>query len=171
VHIALNVALLYAAWFATVIAAANGRPILAAAASLCVVLLNILVSPRRSDEVRVVIASALVGLAFDGAVINLDLATYASPGPVAYLPPFWLVTMWMAFATALNVSLAWLQRRLALAAALAAIGGPLSYYAGARLGGMAFSEPLWLPLGILALMWAATLPLLLLIARRLRAGA
>jgi len=39
-------------------------------------------------------------------------------------------------ATTLNVSMAWLRGRYALAAIFGAFGGPLAYYSGAKLGAM-----------------------------------
>lgn len=165
-RIALNVAILYAAWFATVFAAAAGRPFLAAAASLAAVLVNVAIAPNRAAELRLVLQAAIVGLVFDAIVINSGLATYASPGPIESLPPFWLLTIWMAFATSLNVSLAWLKYRLVLAGLLATVVGPLSYYAGARLGAMEFSQPLWIPVVVLGALWALAFPLLLFLSRR-----
>lgn len=169
-RIAFNVASLYAAWFASVLAAANGRPILATAASLVVVLLNVAISRDRLADMRLIAYAALVGFVLDSIVINLGLARYASPGPYALVPPLWLVAMWMAFATSLNVSLAWFKSRLRLATLLGAIGGPLSYYAGARLGGMEFAEPLSLSIGALGLLWAIAFPTLVIVARQGESG-
>lgn len=164
-RVVLNVVLLYASWFATVLAAANERPIMAAAASLSIMSLNVLIAPRPSAELRLIGLAALVGLAVDASMINLGLAQYAAAGPISFLPPFWLLTVWMAFATSLNVSLRWLRDRLSLAAGLGAVAGPVSYYAGARLGAMEFAEPLWLGLLVLAALWAVAFPLLLWFAR------
>ncbi len=165
-HIVFNVASLYAAWFATVLAAANNQPYVAAAASLVVVLANLALASERTAEFIIVAQAALVGFVLDGTLINLGLARYSSPGPVADLPPFWLISMWMAFATSLNVSLAWLKDRLLLAALLGLVGGPLAYFAGARLGGMEFTQPVWIALGAVGLLWAGAFPLLLCLARR-----
>jgi Protein of unknown function (DUF2878) len=164
VRIAINVVIIYAAWFATVQAAAAGRPWSAAAASIAVLAINITLARRRSAEVTLIFAAALVGLVVDGILIATGFAIYAAPGPISGFPPAWLVLMWMAFATMLNVSLAWLKDRLALAAVLGFIGGPLSYYAGAQLGAVQFSQPIWLGLGAVGGLWAIALPSLLYLA-------
>jgi len=72
----------------------------------------------------------------------------------------------MLFATTLNLSLAWLKRRVVLAAVLGAIGGPLAYAGGAELGALAFVHE---TTGLLAIGagWALLTPLLVLLARRL----
>ncbi|MGB5202220.1 MAG: DUF2878 domain-containing protein, partial [Sedimenticolaceae bacterium] len=84
----------------------------------------------------------------------------------AALAPYWIVAMWMGFATTLNVSLGWLKGRYWLAALFGAVGGPLAYLAGAKLGGITLisSEA---ALTALALGWATIMPLLMYLAARL----
>ena len=45
------------------------------------------------------------------------------------------------------------------------VGGPASYYAGEKLGGMMLAEPLWISLGAIGVLWAIAFPALLVIAR------
>ncbi len=165
-RIALNLIVLYVAWFAAVLSAAAGRPWPAAAASVVAVTINLAMSPRRSADLKLVLAAVPIGLAVDGIMIASGLASYAATGPVPGWPPAWLVLMWMAFATMLNAGLAWLKHRLVLAALLGLFGGPLSYFAGARLGAMQFSDPVWHGLGTLGVLWAIAFPSLLYLARR-----
>jgi hypothetical protein len=73
--------------------------------------------------------------------------------------------MWMLFATTLNVSLRWLRRYPLAAIALGAIGGPLAYWAGARLGAMEFAAPV-AATAALAFGWALLTPLLVWLAQR-----
>lgn len=168
-RIAVNAGTLYLAWLAAVLSAASGRPWPAAAASIVAIAINITLARRRSTEVVLVLAAALFGISVDGILIAAGFANFAAPGPFSGFPPAWLVLMWMAFATMLNVSLAWLKDRLALAAVLGLIGGPLSYYSGARLGAMELSQPIWLALGAVGISWAIALPALLYLARRMDA--
>jgi hypothetical protein len=65
----------------------------------------------------------------------------------------------------MNHSMAWFAPRPWLAAAFAAVGGPLAYLGAARgFGAVAFPTPAWPALLWLALAWAAALPLLLRLA-------
>ena len=73
--------------------------------------------------------------------------------------------MWMLFATTLNVSLGWLKSRRYLAMAFGFFGGPLSYYTGAKLGGVVLVDRLP-ALAALAIGWAVLMPLLLALADR-----
>lgn len=63
-------------------------------------------------------------------------------------------------------SLRWLQPRPLLAAVLGLVGGPLAWYAGARLGALELPDPS-LALSVLGAGWAALMPLLLWLASRL----
>ena len=74
--------------------------------------------------------------------------------------------MWMSFATTLNVSLGWLKKRYVLAAVFGALGGPLAYFTGFKLGGVEFSS-MSLGLGAQALGWGVLMPLLTILADRL----
>lgn len=121
---------------------------------------------RRSTEVVLILAAALIGFCVDGILIASGFATYAAPGPISGFPPAWLVLMWMAFATMLNESLAWLKEHLIFAIILGLVGGPLSYYSGAQLGAMEFFQPIWLALGAVGVLWAIAFPTLLYLARR-----
>jgi hypothetical protein len=58
-----------------------------------------------------------------------------------WLAPVWIIAMWAGFATLLHVALRWLLPHRWLAALLGAVGGPLAYYAGMRLGAVNFPDP------------------------------
>ncbi|MCW8996069.1 MAG: DUF2878 domain-containing protein, partial [Psychromonas sp.] len=73
--------------------------------------------------------------------------------------PVWLLILWAHFALALNHSLSWLKRFPGyLQAVFGGIFGPLSYYAGYKMGAVLF--PLQIPrtLLILAVIWFCLLP-------------
>jgi hypothetical protein len=74
--------------------------------------------------------------------------------------------MWVLFASTLNVSLRWLRGRWLTAAVLGAAAGPLAYYAGAQLGGVVISDPLF-AMAALAVGWASFMPLLIKLSTRL----
>jgi hypothetical protein len=112
-----------------------------------------------------VLTCAGIGLVFDSALIGAGWVRYPSGTLVTGLAPQWIVAMWMLFGTTLNVSLAWLRPLPRAAAALGAIGGPLAYWGGARLGGMEFVVP-FDATAALAVGWAVVTPMLCRVARR-----
>jgi len=65
----------------------------------------------------------------------------------------------------LNLSMGWLKGRPWLAAAFGAFGGPASYIAGQKLGGIIFVD-YYIALVALAIGWAVFMPLLLIVAER-----
>lgn len=166
-RIAVNVVACYAAWFAVAFAAAADHPHLASAASLAVIALHLALTTPRNPEVRLLLAAGFVGFVVESLLMAAGLTRYAAPWPVAGLPPVWIVLLWLAFATLINVSLTWLKSRLALAAVLGLIAAPLSYLGGAKLGAMSLTEPLWLTLAAIGAAWAIAFPLLLELARRM----
>jgi Protein of unknown function (DUF2878) len=121
----------------------------------------------RIDAILMLIAMPL-GFIADSAVVQAGLATYAAAVPSAHVAPIWIVALWANFALTLNHSLAWLQGRPWLAAALGAFGAPLSYFFAARTWhALTLTEPLVITLGTLAAIWAVVTPLLCQTAMRL----
>ena len=165
-RLAVNIAVFYAGWFGSVLAAAAGWGWLAVAVSLAVVLVHLVLTPRPAAELKLILAAAVIGLVAEGLLITFGFATYALPNSIAVLPPAWLVAIWMAFATTMNVSLGWLKDHLGLAGVLGLLAAPPSYYAGERLGGMMLAPPHMLSLTAIGLVWGLAFPLLVILARR-----
>ena len=153
-------------WFACVLGAASDWVAAGTAAALLIVGLHVALAARPTGELALVLVVSLIGGAWDSLLAWLRPAFTTRSGLVAPgLAPYWLVAMWALFATALNISLRWLRGRFVLAAVLGAIGGPVAYLSGQRLGALAFPD---LRLGLLAegIGWAALMPLLLILAAR-----
>lgn len=153
-------------WFACVWAGARGLPWVGTGIALAIVALHLYGLPRPRAELVLILLVGVLGLLLDSAPVAFGLIDYASGTFYQGLAPNWIVAMWLLFATLLNVSLYWLRGRLVLGALLGALGAPLAYYAGARLGGADFAEPVWQGLALLALNWALAMPLMLVMARR-----
>jgi len=73
-------------------------------------------------------------------------------------------------ATLLRYALSWLAGRYALGALLGAVGGPLAYASGIRLGAAEFGRPLVPSLLTLAGVWLVVTPALLWLEARLRSS-
>jgi hypothetical protein len=142
-----------AGWLAAVLGAARGSAWLGVAAAMPALALHAWRYRRMPAAGLILPAVAVVlGAVVDGA---LGLAGLA---PVGGWPAPWMLALWALVATALTASLAWLRGRPLLAAAFGAVGGPLAYGAGARLGAIA---PMgWELLLAVALAWAVALPAL-----------
>lgn len=161
----LNFAVFQAAWTAAVLGAAGGWPLLGVAAIAAALAWHLWRSTAPAQEARLALVVSGIGLVFETLRLTLADTTYPSGQPLAWLPPYWLVALWTLMAITLNVTLRWLRGRWALAALLGAIGGPLAFLGGERLGGAQFTDPTS-ALTSLALGWAALMPLLVVLAQR-----
>lgn len=150
-------------WFALVLGGAHQLPWLGAVLGLALVGWHLWQVERRGDELRLLAWAGLLGLVADSLPVVLGLLSYPSGTLVPHLAPYWIVVMWLLFATTLNFSLRWLHGRWWLAVVLGATSGPLAYWAGAKLGAVTFVQPLP-ALALLALIWSVALPLLLYLA-------
>lgn len=159
----LNFALFQAAWFACVLGAARGWPWLGPLALLAVVAVGLALSGDRRGEIQLLASAAALGFLFDTGMTAAGIfhpLPHFFPAP--WSPP-WLIALWPNLAATLNVSLAWLRGRYLLAAVFGAVGGPLAYYGGAKLGA-AITLPGPYDLLALSAGWAAATPLLVWLA-------
>lgn len=163
--IVLNFVACQLAWSACVLGGANGRPLAGALVAAAVIGLHLALARRPAPEALLIVAASLIGLVWDSALIAIGLFTYPSGILVQGLAPYWMIALWAVFATSLNLSMGFLKGRLWLAALVGGIGGPVSYLAGGRLGGLEMSDPV-LALGAQALGWAVLLPVLTHLAAR-----
>jgi len=155
-----------AAWFAAVLGAAHGMPWLGLIAVPAALALHLMLSPDRRRELLLALAAAVAGFVFDSVLIA---AGSFSPIPDVFPAPFsplWMIMLWVNLATTMNVSMGWLRGRYLLAAVFGAVGGPLAYYSGARLGAMTRLPDAGGLVGI-GMVWAIAFPLLLVVNGRL----
>lgn len=152
-------------WFACVLGAARGWPLIGPLVALAILAPMAWTAPSPRGFLLLLAAGALVGFCWDSTLSAAGLMQF-SGGHLAPFAPPWIVALWMLFASTCNRSLRWLQASLPLAIGLAVIAAPLSYLAGARLGALHLPRP---TAGLVAqaLGWAVILPLLLRLARRL----
>ena len=156
-----------AAWFAAVLGAAHGMPWLGVLAVPIALALHLALSPDWRPELLLALAAAATGFVFDSLLIAAGMFSpvpYILPSPFSSL---WMVMLWVNLATTMNVSMGWLRGRYVLGLVFGAIGGPLAYYSGAKLGAMTRLPD---PRGLLGtgIAWAIALPLLLVVNERLQ---
>ena len=120
--------------------------------------------PRR--ELMLILSAAIIGAGYDSLLLAAGWVQYSSGLFSELVAPYWIITMWMLFATTLNVTFRWLHGRWALAALMGAFFGPMSYLAGSAAGAVELVNPL-AALSSLGVAWALLMPGLLLVAREL----
>jgi hypothetical protein len=152
-------------WFACVLGAARGRPWAGTCVALLLVGAHLWRTPRRAAEWRLIATAALLGAVGDTLLARSGWLRYAAGALLPATAPLWIIALWMLFATTLRHSLAWLQRRPLVSAACGALGGPLAYFGGARLGALVVERPMP-AYGALAAGWAGATVLLVHMAAR-----
>jgi hypothetical protein len=138
------------AWFAVILGAARGHAWAGAAVALLVAALH-LARHRNAAELKLMGLALLIGALVDSTLAISGQVKFAAAWPED-LAPFWMLSLWLAFATTLNHSLRWLMHRPVFAALAGALGGPLAYLAGAKLGALVIVAPTT-TLPLIAMLW------------------
>jgi hypothetical protein len=156
----LNFVAFQAGWFSSVYGGAQQMPWLGPVAVLLALLLHLRFARGRREELILILSCAVIGAGFDSALVALGWVQYSSGMFNEFAAPYWIITMWMLFATTLNVSMRWLRNREALAALCGFFGGPITYLTGQKLGGIVLVDQVAALLA-LGIGWAIMMPLLL----------
>ncbi len=161
-----NLILFKAGWAACVLGAANGMAWLGAAAVAAIALEHLRTARVPGREISLLAIAAGLGLVWESTLVSLGLLDYGSGNFLTGFAPYWIVAMWVLFATTLNVGMKWLKRHWLLAAMAGGIGGPMAFFAGERSGAVTFAHAPT-ALAAIAVGWAVLLPLLTALADRL----
>lgn len=161
--ILINLLSFKAGWAASVVGAAASVPAAGAAAAGAIVVLHLRRARLVRAELMLLVSAALIGFAWESALVAAGLLRYETGVLLPGFAPYWIVAMWILFATTLNVGMRWLRRSPWVAAIAGATGGPLAFVAGERLGAVSFSEPA-AALAVIGIGWALLLPLLVQLA-------
>lgn len=165
----INILAFKIGWVSSVVGVAIDIPMLGPAAILLAIAIHLLVVNRPVSEFVLIIATGVIGAGVDSIMISAGWLSYPSGTLLAGFSPYWIVAMWMLFATTFNVSFRWLQSKMMLAVLLGALSGPLSYYFGAKFGAVTLND-FTSSMIALAIGWGALIPALLLLAKWLDAA-
>ena len=158
------------AWFAVLISAGFGMAW--AGATVAILVATVHLALRRDPlELRLIALAAGIGLLVDSTLAITGQVRFVAAWPAGFAP-YWMLSLWIVFATTLNHSLRWLMNRPVAAALAGASGGPLAYLAGAKLGALTIVTPA-VTLPFIALLWTPamiTLSMIVLRASRLPAA-
>jgi hypothetical protein len=161
----MNVIAYQCAWFACVLGAAAQHPVIGMLVVAGVIGWHMRCAAEPRRELGLIGIAVLLGAAFE-TVLAASGWVRMEPSPLlGSFVPLWMVTLWAAFATTLNVALRALRSRYLLSAVLAGAGAPLAYHAGSGLGALHWIEQTP-ALALIALGWASLMPLLMKTAQR-----
>lgn len=156
----LNYAFYQAGWFACVLGAAAGRPWSGCVLAVALVGAHLLLSGNRPRDVQRMALAVVVGSLVEAIQIAAGTYQFTSGTVFAALPPPWLLIMWAQMATTFDFSMRPIVARPVAAAVFGAVGGPLAFLAGERLGAVTLQRPLAPGLVLLSISWAAAMMVL-----------
>ena len=156
----LNFAMFQIGWFSSVIGGAQQMPWIGPLVVSIALALHFFLARRPGQELILVLSCAAIGAVFDSVLVAAGWVQYPSGLIREAVAPYWIITMWMLFATTLNVSMRWLRGKQKLAAIFGLLGGPLAYIAGQKLGGINLVNE-FAALAALGIGWAVIMPVLL----------
>ena len=140
--------------------------LIATALILCLHFYLMVDNERMQQEAQLIVKLLIVGFLVETIAINTGaLVSDVQSDYLAFsswLPPLWLLCLWVLFATTLSHGLAWLSRRPLLCAVLAILSAPSSYFAGSLLSPyMSLGDSRVLSLLIIGILWAISFPLVM----------
>jgi hypothetical protein len=163
--IIVNVIAYQCAWFTCVLSAAAGRPMVGVLVVAAALLWHLRQASMPLRELQLIAIVTAIGAVFESALVASGLVRMPAEQLLGGVTPLWMVALWAAFASTLNVSLRSLRTRTTLCTVLAGLGAPLAYLAGVRLGALQWAHTLPALL-VIGAAWALVTPLLLRSAQR-----
>lgn len=161
-----NFILFQIGWFSCVLGGATqGYAWVGVAVVLVIAAIHLMRASEMRNEVMLILATTVLGTTWDSSLMLAGLFEFSNGMFVDSLAPYWMIAMWALFATTLNVSMKWMKGKYLLAAVFGAVGGPVAYYAGHRLGAVGFTDTL-MALTAVAVGWAVIMPLLMALTKR-----
>ena len=161
----INFVLFQAGWLLTVTSGAGTWYMTGPLFAIGVVWWHLEKAKKPGIEGLLLFLICIVGFSLDSVLVSAGVLQFQNGQIYSFLAPVWMLALWLLFGTTLNVSLRWLKGRPGLAALFGAVGGPLAYFAGEKLGAVIIPDAVTAALA-LAVCWSALMPVLMLLSKR-----
>ncbi len=157
-HQWVNFAAFQIAWFIAVWGASAGMPWLGPFAVLGWVSAYAFWQAAARADLTLLVGAGLLGGIIDSLLVVLDVIVFPESAGSGFPTTVWMVALWVNFAAALRHSVGWLCGRFWIGTVFGAIGGPLAYLAGEKLGAI----DIQMVFGVV-IAWFVAMPCLLLL--------
>ena len=154
----INCVLFQLGWFAGILGAAHGYVTAAVIFCVAIAAYHLWQSHNRIQEGMLLLKIGVLGIAADTLLLQTGSLVFESKGLLPALSPIWMWSLWVILGCTLNESMSWLKGRFVLAAILGAITGPLSYFAGVKLGAAQWGNEIQ-ALVLIGIIYAIAMPL------------
>jgi hypothetical protein len=166
-----NVVGFQAVWLASIAGAGAGYAWTGPLAASLFTAAMLAFGDKAAADLRLLLVALPLGWLLDSAFAASGWLVYAEAWPWRWAAPVWIWALWLGFAMTLNHSMGFLRGKPWIAAIFGGLGGPLAYWTAAgAFDAVSFGRPVPWVLLALALGWAAILPLIFALDRRLGAA-
>lgn len=147
-------------WFGAILGAARGWTWLGPVIVAVLLVVHLAGEKRRGPVLGLLLLTGVLGYAIDSLFVLAGAFAFPEIAQMGGPSTLWMAAMWINLAIAVRGCMAWLRGRWLLAAVLGAVSGPLSYWAGARLGAIELGESFTRSMVLIGIEWLLALPLL-----------
>lgn len=153
------------AWFACVVGATYKMPWIGVVITLAILCWHLSKAKQVKPEMLLIFLALTIGGCFDQLMLSMRWIGYQNHGWDDSLVPVWILALWGAFSSTLNVSLAWLKGRYFIAMLFGAVGGPIAYLGAEKIGAVTLDGNI--AYIALSIGWSIMTPLLFYFAKHL----
>lgn len=158
-----NFAAFQAAWLIAVWGASSGLTWLGPVAVLLWIAAYWCWQETARSDLKLLLGAGVLGWITDSILVLAGVIAFPESAGHGYPTTVWMVALWINLAAALRHSMYWLCGRFGLATVFGAIGGPLAYLAGEKLGAIEVQV-----LSGVVIAWMIAMPCLLLLEMHTR---
>jgi len=172
-HPLVNFLAFQVCWFACVGGAARGLPWIGPLTVAAFVAAHLWSTPRgrlRAAQAWLLGLTGAIGYVADSLLVISGVLRFPPQAALGGPAALWMVALWMVQAATFSGAMSWMAGRFTVGAVFGAIGGPLAYLAGERMGAAFLGPTHAVAIGVVAVEWGLAMPLLLWIERRARSG-
>jgi hypothetical protein len=112
--------------------------------------------------------AGVAGYAADSVLVLTGVLRFPPHAVLGWPSTAWMVALWVLQAAVLGGVMSWMRGRFTLAAIVGAVGGPLAYLAGERMGAAVLGPTQAVALAAIMAEWALAMPLLVRLDERAR---
>ncbi len=162
----VNYALYQTGWLACILGAAWDRPVTGALVAAALIAVHFAITDAPGTGLRLLLITLAIGIVAEWVQVKSGTYTFRSGVVVAWMSPPWLLLMWAQFATTFRSSARAIMTVPARAAVFGALGGPIAFIAGERLGAVTLATPVAPALLRLGVVWGVAMTVCAVAARR-----
>jgi hypothetical protein len=130
-----NFILFQAGWFITLFSAAYGKPYLGVLFTVLWMIFHLsMVATKVKNEISFLVIVTMLAYLLESSLVISGFISYPEQAIIGVPAPIWMMALWVNLAATINYSLSWMKGRYFICSVFAAIAGPLSYFAGERIG-------------------------------------